>query len=103
MALCAYQNDFSTQENAIKLVCNLLTDEQSCALVLQEDGIFGVYQCLLSDSKHALKFALGALLNLTLLSDNRLNSLHLIVTTGGLAHLIGALQKSFAQLEIESA
>ncbi len=56
-----------------------------------------------SKSKSAVKFALGALLNLTLLSEtNRLQSCETILRTGGLSHLVCAIQKTYNTNDFES-
>ena len=69
LEFCGSQDDSVAQENSIKLICNLLTNAKSCQVVLSlsNDVLTGIYQCLQSLSKSAVKFALGALLNLTLL------------------------------------
>ena len=106
---CGHQDDQRAQENAIKLICNLLTDEQSCSVVLQINAeeesaaINGIYQCLLSESRNSLKYSLGAILNLTLLSEHRLRSCEMILSSGGMSHLVGAIQKSFNLNDSESA
>ena len=71
LEFCGSQDDNIAQENSIKLICNLLTNEKSCQVVLSiaQDVLNGIYQCLQSTSKSAVKFALGALLNLTLLTE----------------------------------
>ena len=56
-----------------------------------------------STSKAAVKFALGALLNLTLLSEDlRLTSCEKILQTGGLSHLVCAVQKTYNSNDFES-
>lgn len=94
--LCILQNDYNAQENAMKMLCNLLTDEKCCSLVLKMDGIFAIFLCLLADNLLSLKYSAGAILNLTMLSESRLNSCELICSTGGIAHIMTALQKAFA-------
>lgn len=94
LEFCGCQDDAIAQENSIKLVCNLLTHEKSCndVLSLTYDVFTGIYQSLQSTSKSAVKFALGALLNLTLLSEEqRLASCEKILQTGGLSHLMCAI------------
>ncbi len=87
--------------SAIKLICNLLTDEQSRGSVLTGDGLFGIFHGALSDNKGALKFSLACLLNLTFLTNKNSSSKYLsliskeindqIAAAGGLAHLLGAI------------
>ena len=69
--------------------------------MLRIDGVFAIYQCLLSDNKASLKYSVGGMLNLTMLNA-RMNSCELLLMTGGLSHLMGALQKTFAQDDIET-
>lgn len=53
------------QEQAIKLICNLVTNPVSCANVInpEKDSIFGIFNCLRSPNKNTVKFGLGCLLN----------------------------------------
>ena len=86
-------------------MCNLLTNAKSCEDVLSipYDVFTGIYQCLQSTSKAAVKFALGALLNLTLLSEElRMTSCEKILSTGGLSHLVCAVQKTYNSNDFES-
>lgn len=54
-------------------------------------------------SKSAVKFALGALLNLTLLQEDlRQQSCEIILQTGGLSHLVCAVQKTYNANDFES-
>ena len=54
-------------------------------------------------SKSAVKFALGALLNLTLLQEDlRQQSCEMIMQTGGLSHLVCAVQKTYNSNDFES-
>ena len=48
LEFCGSQDDVVSQENSIKLICNLLTNEKSCAVVLSvaHDMLNGIYQCL---------------------------------------------------------
>lgn len=100
--ICVLQNDFGAQENAMKMLCNMLTDEKCCSLVLKMDGIFAIFLCLLSDNLLSFKYSAGAVLNLTTMSESRLNSCELICSTGGIAHIMTALQKSFALDQFET-
>ena len=89
--------DLRTQEAAVRLICNLLTEEVSRDLVIKSDGLFGIFHCLINNNKAALKYALACLLNLTFLTNAKSsNIIQQITHNGGLAHLIGALQKSAA-------
>lgn len=67
-------NDFKTQETAIKLICNLLTQEQSREEIIQKDGLFAIFHCLINNNKSALKYALGCILNLTFLTNSKSNN-----------------------------
>jgi hypothetical protein len=86
----------------MKMLCNLLTEEKCCGIVLKLDGIFAIFLCLLSDNSLSLKYSAGAILNLTTMSESRLNSCDLICSTGGIAHVMTALQKSFALDQFET-
>lgn len=57
------------QESAIKLICNLLTNEHSREEVINNDGLFGIFHCLINNNKIALKYALASILNLTFLTN----------------------------------
>lgn len=48
LEFCGSQDDSVAQENSIKLICNLLTNEKSCQVVLSlaNDVLTGIYQCL---------------------------------------------------------
>ena len=48
LEFCGSQDDTVAQENSIKLICNLLTNETSCQVVLSviAQVLDGVYQCL---------------------------------------------------------
>lgn len=105
LEFCGSQDDVVAQDNSIKLICNLLTNEKSCKVVLDvaPDVLNGIYQCLQSTSKSAVKFALGALLNLTLLKEDfRERSSDIILATGGLSHLVCAVQKSYNSNDFDS-
>ena len=74
----------------MKLLCNLVTEEASRDQVVKSDGVFGVFHCLVHSGAGALRYALACLLNL---------SFHPLVAkticlNGGLAHLLGALQRA---------
>jgi hypothetical protein len=59
-------------------------------MVLRLDGLFAIYQCLSSSSgSNIVKFAAGAILNLSLMSKAN----EMICTTGGLVHVMNALQR----------
>ncbi|CDW81565.1 soss complex subunit b1 [Stylonychia lemnae] len=96
-------SDLKTQESAIKLVCNLLTNELSRDEILKNDGLFGIFHCMINNNKSALKYALASILNLTFLTNSQSQNIILqIVQNGGIAHLIGALQKSQALVDYQS-
>lgn len=96
VALCdGSSGSLKTQESAIKLICNLLTNELSRDVIINNDGLFGIFHCLINNNQAALKYALASLLNLTFLTNSKSSQIILqIVQNGGIAHLIGALQKS---------
>lgn len=84
--------DVKTQEVAIKLICNLLTQESSREQIIQHDGLFAVFHCLINNNKSALKYALACLLNLTFLTNQKsMGIIQLLTQNGGIAHLIAAL------------
>lgn len=64
-------DDVKTQEVAIKLICNLLTQEASREQIIKYDGLFAVFHCLINNNKSALKYALACLLNLTFLTNQK--------------------------------
>jgi hypothetical protein len=95
--------DLKTQEVAIKLICNLLTQEQSRDEIIEKDGLFAIFHCMINNNKSALKYALGCILNLTFLTNSKSsNIIKQISHNGGLAHLIGALQKSAALVDYQA-
>jgi hypothetical protein len=55
------------QEQAIKLICNLLSQEESSRRVMREEGlgINSLYSAMDSENKVTLKYVLGSLLNYT--------------------------------------
>jgi hypothetical protein len=56
------------QENSVKLLCNLLTKDDKCKELINNEGIYSIHQCLHTGStKYTLKYSLGALLNMTIL------------------------------------
>jgi hypothetical protein len=63
--------DLKTQESAVKLICNLLTNEVSREEVLKNDGLFGIFHCLINNNKAAIKYALASVLNLTFLTNSK--------------------------------
>eukprot|EP00347_Sterkiella_histriomuscorum_P016569 403352695 len=95
--------DLRTQEFAIKLICNLLTNEVSRDEIIKNDGLFGIFHCLLNNNKAALKYSLASVLNLTFLTNAKSQDIiQQIALNGGIAHLIGALQKSQAIVYYQS-
>jgi len=84
--------DRRTQEAAMKLICNLLSEEQSRSQVLASDGLFGIFHGALSDNRAALKYALAALLNLTFSTNqNSSKIVNQIAGAGGIAHVLAAI------------
>lgn len=65
--LCRDVN-LSVQAEAIKLLCNMLTDEVSCLTIMELDVMPAIVVCLNSKNSQSVKFALGATLNLTLMN-----------------------------------
>jgi hypothetical protein len=93
-------DDTKTQEVAIKLICNLLTQETSRDEIIKHDGLFAVFHCLINNNKSALKYALACILNLTFLTNTKsAEIIQQLTQNGGIAHLIAALQKSTALLD----
>jgi hypothetical protein len=94
--------DLNLQENSVKLLCNLLTDPNTCKDILKNDGIYVIHQSLVTGNKQALKFALGSALNLTLLQNiDDINTKDLLLISGGLAHIMNGVFRAFGQEEYE--
>lgn len=74
----------------MKLLCNLVTEDASREQVVKSDGIFGVFHCLVHSGAGTLRYALACFLNLTFHPQVAQQ----ICFNGGLAHLLGALQRS---------
>ena len=87
VALCSAPD---CQELAVKLLCNLVTEDASREQVVKSDGIFGVFHCLVHSQAATLRYALACFLNLTFHPQVA----NQICVNGGLAHLLGALQRS---------
>ena len=91
-----------------------MTNKRSCQTVLElrpdrddhpdVSPIFKcIYTCLKSSGKSAVKFALGTLVNLTLLKDEqRKESCEMIMLSGGMSHIIFAIQKTYNSNELDS-
>ena len=85
------------------MICNLLTNEVSREEVIKNDGLFGIFHCLINNNKAALKYALASILNLTFLTNSKSNAIiDQIAANGGIAHIIGALQKSLTFQDYQS-
>lgn len=86
----------------MQLLCNLVTDENSCILVLKLDGIFALYHCLHSEDPASLKYAAFGILNMTI-SSQKLQTSELICMSGGIAHIMDALKLSMSVKQVEAS
>ena len=97
------------QEQAIKLLCNLLTQAESCTKVIDssQQGIKAIFNCLNQRHRNTVKFALGALLNYTQVFQKSENGqlyspFHAFGLNGGIQHLMAAMNTSLDLLDYES-
>lgn len=97
------------QEQAIKLLCNLLTQAESCSKVIDpsQQGVKAIFNCLNQRHRNTVKFALGALLNYTQVfqksEQGKLYSpFHAFGLNGGIQHLMAAMNTALDLLDYES-
>lgn len=98
------------QEQSIKLICNMLTMEETCKKVINENesGLFAIFCCILSVNRNTIKFGLGSILNYTQVyqksanSSNLISPFDLIGNGGGLHHIKLAIGRSLDSLDYDS-